>query len=247
MIISKMSDKKVKEGECAICGTFGKLSFEHVPPHSAFNNKPILTQNYINLTEESSYLYGKKSKSNKGTGGYTLCLECNNHTGDWYAKDFGDFAHQGMTIIKALGEPQYFISGDYQIKPLNVIKQILSMFMSVDKAGNLRRDQQLVDFILNKKSVHLPNKYKVFLYSTLSKYKRMMGYQIVQTPDKGIQYWSEINFQPFGYLLAIDSEKAHEDMLDISEFGSFEYDELIPVKITTAYLNVNSPYIGIYE
>lgn len=241
-----MNQKRIIEGNCALCGEFKKLSFEHVPPAAAFNNSPIFIQGYEHLTNENSYLYGKKKKSNKGFGGYTLCESCNNNTGDWYARDFVEFALQGMEIIKSF-DPQYNIKGTYTIKPLNVIKQILTMFMSADKSGHLQSQKELVDFILNKEAIGMPERYQVYLYATLSPFKRMMGYSIVYDPKLGIQKWSEINFQPFGYFLTEESKPAHEHMCDISTFGSINYDKKLSVEISTAYLNVNSPAIGFYE
>ena len=151
-----------------------------------------------------------------------------------------------MKIINSFEKPQYSIRGDYHIKPLNIFKQILTMFMSADKSGHLRSQKDLVNFILNKEKTRLPEKYKVYLYSTLSPIKRMLGYSVVYNEKLGIQKWSEINFQPFGYLLAEESGPAHEHMCEISKFGIYNYNEKISVEITTAYLNVNSPWIGIY-
>lgn len=241
-----MVKKKNIEGHCALCGEFKKLSFEHLPPAGAFNNSPIFIQGHEHLTDESSYYFGKKMKSNKGFGGYTLCECCNNNTGDWYARDFVSFAHQGMEIIKN-SECKYNIKGEYRIKPLNVIKQILTMFMSADKSGHLQSQKDLVKFLMNKRNIEMPEKYKVYLYSTLSPYKRMIGHTIVYDPILGIQKWSEINFQPFGYLLAEESQAAHEHMCDISSFGSIKYDKEISVEISTAYLKVESPLIGFYN
>jgi hypothetical protein len=34
--------KRTRTGKCHICGNTGQLSFEHVPPESAFNDKPII-------------------------------------------------------------------------------------------------------------------------------------------------------------------------------------------------------------
>ena len=241
-----MTKKKKIEGNCALCGEFGKLSFEHVPPEAAFNNKPIYVQSHEHLTEQNSYIYGKKMRSPKGFGGYTLCKTCNNNTGDWYARDFTEFAHQGMEIIQKI-EPQYIITGTYKIKPLNVIKQILTMFMSADKSGYLQSQKDLVEFLLNKELVGVPEKYGIYLYFTLSAKKRMMGYSVVNDPSLGIQKWSEINFQPFGYLLTDESKPAHEHMCDITSFGDIEYDKELSVEISTVYLNVESPWIGTYE
>lgn len=241
-----MAAKIIHKGFCAICGEHKKLSFEHVPPQSAFNDRPIFIQGHEQLTEQGSHVYGKYMRSNKGFGAYTLCETCNNNTGDWYARDFSDFAHQGMKIITGLEKPQYAITGTYLIKPLNVIKQIIAMFLSADKSGHLRSQKDLVEFVMDKETVGLPDRYKVYLYSTLSPKKRMMGYSVVYAGELGVQKWSEINFQPFGYLLAEESTPAHEHQLDISGFGNFKYDQKASLEITTAYLSVNTPWIGTY-
>lgn len=239
--------KKVKEGNCALCGKFKILSFEHVPPQSAFNNVPVLIQTHEHLVEKTSYLFGKSMKNNKGSGDYTLCIDCNNNTGDWYARDFGDFAHQGMSVIKSRDTIQRTITGQYEIKPLNIIKQILTMFMSIDKTGHLRSQSDLIDFILKKESIGLPSRYKVFLYSTLSIKRRLIGYCIASTEEQGIQKWSEINFPPFGYFLAEDSFAANKHMLDISTFSTFSYNQKVLIRMSTPYLIVNSPWIGLYK
>jgi hypothetical protein len=90
---------KVIEGECGLCGEFKPLSFEHVPPRSAFNDKPVFVQSFEHLYNKESHVYGKRMRSNRGFGGYTLCELCNNNTGSWYANDFAEFAQQGMNII----------------------------------------------------------------------------------------------------------------------------------------------------
>ena len=121
------------------------------------------------------------------------------------------------------------------------------MFMSIEKTEILRSRKDLVNFILEKEKIGLPDKYKLFLYSTLSPKKRMFGYSYVYDEKLGMQKWAEINFQPFGYLLAEDSGPAHEHMCEISNFGDFKYNEVVNIQITTVYLNVDSPIIGRYK
>ena len=186
-------------------------------------------------------------RSNKGSGGYTLCEDCNNKTGVWYASDFADFVHQGMSIIRELKTPSRLIKGIYQIKPLNVLKQILTMFMSTDKSGYLRSKTDLIDFILHKEKTGLPTIYEVYLYSTLSTKYRMFGFSWIADEIMGWQKWSEINFKPFGYLLAEESGPAHEYMCNISKFGNFSYDERVFVELTTGYLHIDSEWIGTYK
>jgi len=72
-------------GKCRLCSEIKKLTFEHVPPESAFNSTPIYFQKSTHLHDKNSYLYGKKIRSNRGAGGYYLCESCNNKSGSWYA------------------------------------------------------------------------------------------------------------------------------------------------------------------
>lgn len=238
--------KNTTIGICQLCSKHGELTFEHVPPRAAFNDKLIYIQNHEHLIEKSSYLYGKKNKSHRGFGGFTLCKTCNNNTGKWYAKDFVSFAHQGMKSLKSLPSPPYWVEGDYKIKPLNVLKQILTMFMSADKGGHLASQKDLVNYLLTTRSNHIPSRYKIFMYTTLSSHKRMLGISSSYDPELGIQVWAEINFQPFGYLLAENSDKAHRDMVDITKFSIYQYDEEINLRLRLPYLRVENPFIGLY-
>lgn len=236
---------QIKQGNCAICGKHTELTFEHIPPKCAFNDKLIFVQKHDHLFETKSYLYGKKQKSHKGQGLYSLCQSCNNNTGDWYSRDYCDFAQQGLTILTKQENPNY-IEGQYMIKPLNVFKQIITMFMSADRLGYLQSKKELVNFILNKSSNLFPDNLRVFIYSNASHYKRLLGYCSAYDEILGIQKWSEINFKPFGYILAEDSGPANENMVEITDFSKFNYDKRYQVNLTTAYLKVSSPIIGMY-
>jgi hypothetical protein len=132
-----MSKGRSVEGKCLICGAYGALTFEHIPPESAYNDKPIFIQDSDHLTNKNSYVFGKRMLNNKGFGSYTLCKPCNNSTGGWYGEAYCSFSRQGMKILHSK-EHIGSVMGDYFIKPLNVFKQILTMFMSADKSGHLQ-------------------------------------------------------------------------------------------------------------
>src|SRR5580693_1774474 len=90
-------------GRCCICGTEGKLSFEHVPPRKAFNDQPLLFADKERLRSgghPDEYDTGGKEHQ-KGSGTYTLCEKCNNDTGGWYGRAYVDFAKQGMEYLRA--------------------------------------------------------------------------------------------------------------------------------------------------
>jgi len=239
--------KNYIKGVCCICGENKTLTFEHVPPKSAFNNKPIYFQRFEHLHDKTSFVYGKKSKSNKGFGDYTLCKKCNNNTGDWYARDFAEFAFQGMNILRSERKTGQIITFDLSIKPLNVLKEIIAMFMSADKTGSLRGIAGMKEFILNKSSKDLPKSIDIYMYCSLSYKKKFIGYSIMgQYPSTIINQLSEINFEPYGYVLTIDSQPPRNDMKKITTFKNSTYNLNEKVVLELPYLKVEHPIIGIY-
>lgn len=59
--------------KCRLCCEIKELSFEHIPPESAFNSTPVYFQKSIHLHDKNSYLYGKKIRSNRGGVG-SICV-----------------------------------------------------------------------------------------------------------------------------------------------------------------------------
>src|ERR1700740_102769 len=87
-------------GICRLCGSYGPLSFEHVPPHAAFNNHRVVVISFdkylgaVNLDE----IRGGRVQQ-RGVGAYTLCVQCNNDTGAWYGSAYAEWAYQAMQIV----------------------------------------------------------------------------------------------------------------------------------------------------
>jgi hypothetical protein len=63
---------KQQFGICRLCGTHGKLSFEHVPPESAFNDQRILRSTFEQvLAKEDNLDDLEGSVQQRGAGAYT--------------------------------------------------------------------------------------------------------------------------------------------------------------------------------
>ncbi len=82
---------KKHPGICALCGKyFDDLSFEHIPPRSAFNKlsaRAFSGEDFIGSTDvpwELKHL--PYDDLQRGTGKYSLCNTCNNFTGVLYVK-----------------------------------------------------------------------------------------------------------------------------------------------------------------
>jgi hypothetical protein len=156
--------RKPIQGTCHICGAYGDLSFEHVPPKSAFNDRRIVTVGYETMINLGPYERPSGRIQQRGAGAYTLCASCNNNTGRWYAKDFASWCVQAADVlIKTDFNPKIFTP--HYIYPLRVLKQIVTMFFSVnDKDAFRKANTELVEFVLNPKRPYLSPKYRFFLY-----------------------------------------------------------------------------------
>jgi hypothetical protein len=151
--------RKSKEGKCHICGKSELLTYEHVPPRKAFNSnkalmyygKKILENDNKGLPWEiPSKIKGKRLQG--GIGAYTLCQKCNNNTGALYANAFVDFIQKVYreTFQKKFKPSSWVTITLDEIYPLRIIKQIMSMFFSINTPDLSDAHEELREFILSK-------------------------------------------------------------------------------------------------
>lgn len=113
-----MGRRPKKIGVCKICGSYGQLSFEHVPPEAAFNNGRYYytaqMERILKLgdTDFDILSFSNKQHAQKKQGGIgfnSLCIKCNNTTGLWYGNWFVEWVYQSMAIIlKASKNPTLY-------------------------------------------------------------------------------------------------------------------------------------------
>lgn len=120
------------------------------------------------MHDKESYLYGNH-RLNRGAGGKYLCASCNNLTGSWYGESHRKFAHIGIVGMIQRVYSTKFIPFGYSIEPLNIMKQILCMFMAIDSSGRLLKLDGLKEFVLKKESQILLNGLGLFVNYTSSK------------------------------------------------------------------------------
>src|SRR6185369_17458669 len=83
--------RKKRFGRCRICQKFGRLTKEHVPPETAFNDRGYL-EYYVAKTDEAQrVIWETRDVNNKGIVLFTLCEKCNNKTGKLYGADYLNF------------------------------------------------------------------------------------------------------------------------------------------------------------
>jgi hypothetical protein len=183
----------------------------------------------------------------RGAGGYTLCIACNERTGKLYAPSYGYWARQAAKVLVSTPTaPTVHIPFD--IYPLRVVKQIACMFLCANSPSFQSRQPDLVRFVQNQHATAFPNHLRIYAYCTTSDRSRQAGVTSMLAPDKngrmGTYVFSEISFRPFGYIMTIDCEPSDRRLLDISFFGTYSYNHKATLTLPLAWLPIYSPFPG---
>lgn len=234
-------------GRCALCGKESELTFEHIPPRAAFNNTPAKMINGETLLQKGNRhpwdLEGLPySNRQRGFGNYTLCASCNNNTGAWYADAYISIAQVAIKVLLEDLAPDKNTLVIQNTYPLRFIKQIVSMFCSVN--SNMPIDD-LRQFVLDKNATGIDrNKYKLHMYFTKEAKTRAIPYSVkgLLGNDTGLcQGLSEITVPPLGFIMYFDPvDEWSFDGFDITHFAECKYDDLAEMRLPLCVYKVNS-------
>lgn len=235
-----MARKKI-EGICHICGTFGPLTFEHIPPEKAFNDEKVRTPKFEDYMDKGpDYQPIHAPIQQKGAGGHTLCAKCNNLTGAKYVPSYIDFAYQAADLLfRSNGELSLFYP--YRLFPLRFIKQVIAIFCSVNSPNFVKQHPELIKFLLHEETKYLRPDLNIYAYLTSSSFSRQSGISAAMIDNK-VRLFSEFAFPPLGFILTIDSYPPDNRLVDISYFARYDYNFFdifhlkLPVLPTQFYL-----------
>ncbi len=235
-------------GTCRLCGTVGPLSFEHVPPRAAFNDRPVFAFG----GGVDVYAIGPDDEprgriQQRGMGAYTLCGRCNNKIGRWYAKPFVNWCVQGMEILSRSRWRPTLIHLNYLL-PLSIIKQIAAMFFSVNQLGFADKNPELVKFVLDQKAKYLSPKYRFFVY--FNHEGRFRTSPIVGMGNffkRELSVMSEITYPPYGYVLTLGTPPPDPRLVEITHFARFDYNEFAVLEMRLPVLPTHTFVPGDYR
>lgn len=256
--------KKVM-GKCRICGKYGKLSFEHVPPQRAFNKATI-----VEYTLES-WIAKRKVKGKYrqgGVGQHTLCEKCNSDTGSWYGDEYVKWTRIGFDILQHLDQHSEHFKDKTEIlvtlkgvRPLRFLKQVVTCFLSVvgisPEAEFAQNNPELVKFVLDKQETYLPPGDRFYL--TLNRLHRAsvirrhpIGGKLRVRIDKNgnivpaeASVFSEIAHPPFGLVMTYGT--GFPDATEITHFKNYKYDDMVDLNLGLAIGEASDPYPGSYQ
>lgn len=237
-----------KKGICHLCGKYSELTFEHIPPKAANNKdrarlltgKEIFNTEKIKRGESLRYI-----NQQQGAGYYTLCRNCNNNTGDWYAKEYIKFANcigyvltKKIDLSKAKGARLDFEKLYFQ----RIIKQILCMFLSTIQPYELDKLNDIRNYVLNSNNNDFNReKYRISMF-LLKKYE--IGHSgiikalVKDNEGLSLKEFAIMNLYPVGFILEINPKgRNFEDTTDITSFTNLNYDDKINASITLSIID----------
>lgn len=124
--------------------------------------------------------------------------------------------------------------------PLQICKQVISMFCSVNP--NVKIDD-LRKFVLNKEAVGIDKeKYKLCMYFTRNNVKRFNGLSAaMDIKENSLSVVSEIISYPLGFLLYFDPNEGQKYRgVDITAFADCRYDDICNIKMPIHFYEVNN-------
>jgi hypothetical protein len=235
------------DGTCHLCGSYGRLTFEHVPPSAAYNDARVFEADVEHILAAQERIRPADAPGKfkqRGAGAYTLCADCNNDTGSWYGPEYVQFAKRLMGV--ALNVPTYRRANFWlEARPLPIMKQIATMFCSACPPEFGKAHPDLVRFLLNRDARGWPP--DLSLYLALfdvrnSEAVRQSGISALSDFEIGkMDVVSEISFPPFNVVMSMKGRPSEDRLFDITWFSNYTYNEKALVAFELYSLPVNSP------
>lgn len=251
-----MARKKI-EGTCNLCGKYGELSLEHVPPQKAFNTLTVVKYKLEDWPSKRK-AYGRKMQG--GVKAYTLCRECNQSTGGWYGREYVNWAIAGSRILAdSIGRDAVTVTL-YRVYPLRFLKQAITCFFSVINSPGATfavNNPQLVRFVLDKTEQNLPTDFRFFLSLHKSpilrryplaaqlpvKYiKDATGTTKFLPPDEEPSHFAEMTHFPFTLIMTFDT--GFPKGTEVTSLKRYGYDEQTDLDIDLIIHEGTSPWPG---
>lgn len=201
-----MARRKMQIGICRICKMKTELSFEHIPPKSAFNKytkfRTVPFLEYVQNSDREDYKPKAKLQEG-GLGHHCLCRKCNSFLGNNYVPDYLKMAQVGKAIFQEKNFERAIFT-TIEISPLRLLKQVLAMFVCMNQPEFTDEEPELLNFIKNQKEQDLPDKFRVFMY--LNHIGQIRKLTSMYTNHYG--FVNELAFPPLGFVLSVNSNNS---------------------------------------
>jgi hypothetical protein len=218
------------DGNCSICNGFGKLSKEHLPPQSAFNNFRIaIDQINLSATLQKGTPSWKTGKTYQaGHHQCVLCEKCNNDTGGWYGAAYAEFVKQ-LAPFAFIGNTHAVITSTLgEIYPLRVAKQALATLCGSCGPGLAEKNPVFRQLLLDPHARGSIRPWGLYCYLRNDQGMRCSGLTAKIDHNNGNRSTliAEFSWWPVGWILAQGEPKGGLQAERVDHwFAQYEYDE----------------------
>jgi hypothetical protein len=220
-------------GTCHVCLRERPLSFEHVPPHAAFNFDKIEVRGLRHWLERDDDGIRLRHVIQQGGFGFNrLCEDCNSRSGSWYAAELTGWVHAAVAAIHALPPlaemdaqlddhgVMFHIEG---VRPLAMIKQVITMLLAVNDVEFAVRHPDLRAFVLDRDrtGLHDVQIYLALYLGPVVRFVGISGKANLETSEAFIL--SEVAYPPFSYVASFEEPPPLLNAGNVTGFAEVPY------------------------
>jgi hypothetical protein len=232
--LEPMFPPKGHVGRCRVCGKFGQMTEEHLPPRSALNKATFKSASFgqwMKTVDLEVIPDGRQQQG--GVRGHMLCFDCNNFTGGRWGNEYKKWAHGIAGIMAGLpmGLAEIAEMPDcpgvgrvefHDVYPGRFVRQALSMMMSISGSAEFGDRYPVIrDLVLGGDPASLPAGMKMFMVPCAGPRGRFHGGPWGQGAyDRATKRWTfvlEVALPPLAIQLIVDGDPSRGAGVDISE------------------------------
>lgn len=225
-------------GHCRVCGVYGEMTEEHLPPRGAFNKERVRTVNPMDVIGNDRLdppVNGAVLQG--GIRGHVLCADCNNPR---WAREYQEWASRAYNLMASRPEkpPQIDLRAGYPafaevtfkgVYPGRLIRQVLSMMATISAGSQLTTKYPVIrDLVLGGAPRPLPEPLRLEFLLYGHNVSRIVGgpegqvwYKVA---ERTLRRVLAIDFRPLAFVLTVDGPAANVGV-DITSFAEVPIDE----------------------
>lgn len=240
------------DGTCHACGEYCSLSFEHVPPQSTGNNTRARVYSAVDIIREQgigpiqSLDNLKYDQMQQGSGVYSLCASCNSYFGANYVKVFTEALNgtRGL-FLNTLPHREKVNSTVLQTDKMHALaffKHVISSFCATTQPGTMLDCR---DFLLNRESNALPDRYKLFMFviPNINSKGLRTGWTTPIMKDGSFYQVAHLVMPPLGFSL-YDLKNSNPDIpfvgCDITSLSTCKWNEYPQIQMELQHAEANT-------
>jgi hypothetical protein len=235
--MTKTKTKGRKEGHCTICGKYGVLTADHVPPKGCIEVGAVEINSFRSALKQEKclpkyFMNGVKFK--------TICSPCNNdRLGGLYDNEIKLFVEQVVSYYRSILVTGLILPSQQQIKikPHRLARAVIGHLLAARLDPNIPQnplgspfDNTLREYFLDLNK-NIPREISIYYWLYPSKNQLILkGFGISQLGTRSSIFGHILKFYPVSFLVVYkqpDNAKINHDRLEVEKCNSIDEERII--------------------